>query len=107
MQDIVRSAGSTNGAAIHLTGGQLKKILVHEGLLYDWGAVALALAAAMGALTGSVLGNMFWFFDYRFTMTPILLLLLVSALLGCLVPLAVYRSVSCLTIVERSRWAER
>lgn len=94
--------------SIGMTGGQLKKMLVYEGLLYALGAVALSLilAAAMGPLTGSVLGNMFWFFDYHFTVTPILLLAPVFALLGCLVPLAVYRFVSRLTIVERLREAE-
>lgn len=39
-------------------------------------------------------------------MTPILLLAPVFALPGWLVPLAVYRSVSRLTIVERLREAE-
>ena len=94
--------------SIGMTGGQLKRMLVYEGLLYALGAVALSLilAAAMGPLTGSVLGNLFWFFDYHFTVTPILLLSPVFALLGCLVPLAVYRFVSRLTIVERLREAE-
>lgn len=94
--------------SIGMTGEQLKRMLVYEGLLYALGAVALslALAAAMGPLTGSVLGNMFWFFDYHFTVTPIALLAPVFALLGWLVPLAVYRFVSRLTIVERLREAE-
>lgn len=94
--------------SIGMTGRQLKKMLIYEGLLYALGAIALSLllTAALGPLTGSVLGNMFWFFDYHFTVTPILLLSPVFALLGCLVPLAVYRSVSRFTIVERLREAE-
>ena len=46
---------------------------------------------------------MFWFITYRFTAVPILLVATVFALLGVLVPLAVYRSVSKATIVERLR----
>ena len=66
----------------------------------------LLLTTVTGPLTASVLGNMFWFFDYHFTVTPISLLAPVFALPGWLVPLAVYRSVSRLTIVERLREAE-
>lgn len=93
--------------SIGMTGRQLKKMLVYEGL-YALGAVVLSLllTTVTGPLTASVLGNMFWFFDYHFTVTPILLLAPVFALPGWLVPLAVYRSVSRLTIVERLREAE-
>ena len=48
-------------------------------------------------------GSMFWFFTYRLTLTPFLIVAPVFALLGVLVPLAVYRSVSKATIVERLR----
>ena len=61
--------------------------------------VCLALAA--GALEG-----MFWFFSYRFTVAPILVLLPVFAVLGALVPLVLYRAVSRMTVVERLREAE-
>ncbi len=46
---------------------------------------------------------MFWFFTYRFTLAPILAVAPVFALLGALVPLAVYRSISKHTVVERLR----
>ena len=48
----------------------------------------------------------FWFFTYRFTISPILIVAPIFALLGILVPLAVYRSVAKSTIVERLREAE-
>ena len=47
-----------------------------------------------GPLALSALQSMFWFFTYRFTLAPILAVAPVFALLGALVPLAVYRSIS-------------
>lgn len=94
--------------AVGMTGRQLKTMLVWEGLFYALGAAALALAvtAVLSPLTGSALESLFWFFTYRFTLSPILVLAPVFALLGCLVPLAVYRAAAKSTLVERLREAE-
>ena len=58
-----------------------------EGLYYTF--LVFGLALAQNTITG-----IFWFFTYRFTVTPILLLAPVFALLGVVVPLVVYRSVN-------------
>ena len=50
--------------------------------------------------------NLFWFFTYHLTVTPVLILLPIFLLLGGLVPLAVYRSVARVSVVERLREAE-
>ena len=94
--------------SIGITGGQLKRMLVYEGLLYALGAVALSalLVLAFAPLGSQALENLFWFFTYRFTISPILILAPVFVLLGCLIPLAVYRTVSRHTIVERLRDVE-
>ena len=94
--------------SIGMTGRQLKTMLVWEGLFYALGAVVLSLALAVGLspLLASALENMFWFFSYTFTLTPILALAPVFLLLGCLVPLAVYRFAAKATLVERLRQAE-
>ena len=91
--------------SIGMTGRQLKTMLVYEGLFYALGAVAisLVLALALGPVAFKAVGSMFWFFTYRLTLTPFLIVAPVFALLGVLVPLAVYRSVSKATIVERLR----
>ena len=68
--------------------------------------LALALVAASAPLGSQALESMFWFFTYRFTIAPILVLAPVFALLGLLVPLAVCRAVSRHTIVERLREVE-
>ncbi len=94
--------------SIGMTGRQLKRMLVCEGLFYALGAVlfALSLVLALSPLLSSALENLFWFFTYRFTIFPILILAPVFTALGCLLPLLVYRSVAKATIVERLRDAE-
>ena len=91
--------------SIGMTGKQLKTMLVCEGLLYALSSVllSLVLAVVLGPLAFSALQSMFWFFTYRFTLAPILAVAPVFALLGALVHLAVYRSISKHTVVERLR----
>ncbi len=91
--------------SVGMTGRQLKKMLVYEGLFYALGAAAaaLALSVVFNPLLGMAMDSMFWFFTYRFTVAPILIAIPIFALLGVLVPLTVYRVVSRLTIVERLR----
>lgn len=94
--------------SIGMTGKQLKTMLVYEGLLYALGAVAAALllAVVFSPLLDVAMSSLFWFVTYRFTVVPILAVLPAFALLGVLVPLAVYRSVAKRTIVERLRETE-
>ncbi len=94
--------------SIGMTGKQLKTMLILEGLYYALGAilVSLALSTALAPLLSNALGSMFWFFTFRFTVWPILVLLPVFAALGSILPLAVYRAVSRYPIVERLREVE-
>ena len=94
--------------SIGMTGKQLKTMLVCEGLLYALSSVllSLVLAVVLGPLAFSALQSMFWFFTYRFTALPLLLVLPVFLVLGVLVPLVVYRSVARFTVVERLREAD-
>ncbi len=94
--------------SIGMTGRQLKTMLIWEGLCYALGAVmvSLMLSVVSGPLLSNVLGSMFWFFTYRFTVLPILFLAPIFAVLGIALPLTVYRAVSKYSIVERLREAE-
>ncbi len=91
--------------AVGMTGMQLKTMLVWEGLYYTFLALALstALSAIIPALAGDAVEKMFSFFTYRFTLVPVAWVMPVFLLLGTLVPLAVYRAVAKMTIVERLR----
>ena len=94
--------------SIGMTGRQLKKMLIYEGLIYTLGSLlfALTLTVLMNPLLSRGMENMFWFFSYHFTVTPILLLIPVFLLLGIVIPLLIYRSMAKATIVERLREAE-
>ena len=94
--------------SIGMTGKQLKTMLVYEGLFYALGAAAISLALTLilGPAAFTAVGNLFWFFTYRLTLVPFLVVIPIFALLGILVPLGVYRSVARHTIVERLREAE-
>ena len=91
--------------AIGMTGRQLKQMLILEGLLYTLGslAITLFLSIAGAPLVGSMLSNMFWFFRYRFTIVPILIIFPVFVLLGIALPLISYRLMQKQSIVERIR----
>ncbi len=94
--------------SVGMTGKQLKTMLVFEGLYYTLLALAVSLVmtVCIGPLVGSAVGDVFWFFTYRLTVAPIVMILPVFLALGALVPLWTYRAVSKRTIVERLREAE-
>ena len=94
--------------SIGMTGKQLKTMLVCEGLIYAFGSIVLSLLLTVlaGPLLSRVLEGMFWFYSYRLTVTPILILLPVFVLLGTALPLLSYRGVAKQTIVERLREVE-
>ena len=93
--------------SIGMTGRQLKAMLVWEGLFYALGSsAALVLSAAFGPILSRAMEGMFWFYSYHLTVTPVLLLAPAFVLLGCALPLIIYRAVSRLTIVERLRAVE-
>lgn len=94
--------------SIGMTGKQLKSMLVWEGLLYTLGAAlaSLILCLAAGPLLSSALGNMFWFFTYRFTILPVVITIPIYAALGILLPLVSYHFTARRSIVERLRDAD-
>ena len=91
--------------SVGMTARQLRTMLMLEGLLYTLGAVTLALllmlltAPAMNA----VLGNLFWFLSYHFTLWPVLAAIPVFAALGCLIPVLSGHAEARCSIVERLR----
>ena len=94
--------------AVGMTGKQLKKMLMEEGLIYAGTTILISfvLILAIEPLTGRMLKSMFWFFEYHFSITAVFVTAPVFLLLGVLLPLSVYRSIAKLTIVERLRETE-
>ena len=94
--------------AVGQTRRQLKAMLVWEGLLYTLGSglVSGLLSAAVNPLVGRFLENAYWFYSYRYTIAPVLLLVPMFALLGYAIPAIMYRQAAKQSVVERLREAE-
>ena len=94
--------------AVGMTNRQLKTMLIYEGLFYAMSSVAVAfiLSLAVGPLAGKMLGSMFWFFEYRFTILPVLLTIPVFLLLGWLIPFMMYDNAAKCSVVEQLRDAQ-
>ena len=94
--------------AVGMTNRQLKTMLIYEGLFYAMSSVAAAfvLSLAVGPLAGKMLGSMFWFFEYRFTILPVLLMIPVFLLLGWLIPCMMYDGAAKCSVVEQLRDAQ-
>lgn len=94
--------------SIGMTGAQLKRMLMLEGVLYAISAIvfSLLLSLLFGPPVAWLLETIFWFFSYHLALMPIFLLAPLFVLLGALIPLFVYRSAAKSTIVERLRETE-
>lgn len=94
--------------AVGMTGKQLKRMLILEGLFYAIasGAVSLLLTLIVNPVAGKALENICWFFSYRVTIWPVLAMIPVFLLLGILLPFAVYHFTAKQSIIERIREAE-
>lgn len=91
--------------SVGMTGKQLKRMLVQEGIFYAIGAIVLSfiLTVAMEPLAGHLMESMWWFFSFRFTLLPMVFIIPVFILFGILLPLAVYHFAAKKSIVERLR----
>lgn len=91
--------------AVGMTKRQLKAMLVYEGLFYALSSAlsALVLSFVMNPLIGDLLENMFWFFSAKFTIVPVIIAIPIFALLGWLIPYAMYDNAAKYSIVEQLR----
>jgi putative ABC transport system permease protein len=65
--------------------------------------VALVLSVAIVPLVGRVFENVYWFFEYRFTITPVILAIPVFLALGVAIPMVLYGQANRESVVERLR----
>lgn len=91
--------------SIGMTGHQLKTMLMIEGSLYTLSAilVTFALNLIFSPLLEHGINQIFWFFSYHFTVTPILIMFPIFLLLGVLIPLVTYHATNKQSIVDRIR----
>lgn len=91
--------------AIGMTGKQVKKMLMIEGMIYTVGSGLLALVISLLFIPAInvAANNIFWFYSDHFSITPVLIFIPIMALLGVVVPLMSYKGLSKASIVERIR----
>lgn len=89
--------------SVGMTGRQLRQMLICEGLLYAVlaGILSLVCSFCMAPVLNRVVGSIFWFVAYRFTVLPVLLVVLIFCGIGIVLPLCCYRNMAKQTIVER------
>lgn len=94
--------------SIGMTGGQLLKMLIVEGLYYAAaaGAVAIVLGILLSVMVVRTLAEEIWFFSYQFTLLPVCLVIPVLLLIGVLLPVVVQKSIKKRSIVDRLRETE-
>lgn len=94
--------------SVGMTGRQLTKMLMIEGMAFVGSSVVitLVLSVAAGPLASRAMESMFWFFSYHLTVTPIILVAPVFLALGAGIPWISYHYVAKKSVVERLREAE-
>lgn len=91
--------------AVGMTGRQLQRMLVAEGLCYTLGsaAAAIVLSAVCSPLINRLFAQMFWFYRENVTVVPVLIMLPLLAFLGWLIPFVTYRYGRKSSVVEQLR----
>ena len=95
--------------SIGMTGSQLRKTLIWEGIIY------IGISCAVGFVVGSVLSwavlgalnHVILFFEYRFQILPFVIIIPVLLLAAVLTPALACRDVERKSIVERLRESEQ
>lgn len=91
--------------AIGMTNKQLQLILAYEGLFYAVCTVGLSLLLSLAVFPIFVgaLSQWLWFFSFRFLLSPVLIVVVSLIVLGCTIPLVIYRIKGQPNVIERLR----
>jgi len=94
--------------SVGMTGNQLKRMLISEGLIYAGLTVLFAstAGAGIGYILVQALAGQIWFFTWHFTFLPIVCCIPVLILIAAEIPVICYRTMCRPSIVERLRETE-
>ncbi len=91
--------------SIGMTNKQIKNMLIVEGLMYS--LISSFIGVFVGILFSIIFANtledIIWVYEYKFTIAPLVYTAPVFLIIGVLVPLLTYLSVSRMTVTERLR----
>ncbi len=91
--------------SIGMTNKQIKNMLIMEGLIYSLTSAFLGVVIGIifSIIFATTLNDMIWFYEYKFTIIPLVYILPIFLVIGILVPFVTYVSVSKITVTERLR----
>lgn len=91
--------------SIGMTDRQLKRTLIYEGISYIAisGVIGFVLGSLLAWAILSALNRVILFFEYRFQLLPLVIMLPVLILVAVLAPILAYRNLCRKSIVERLR----
>ena len=94
--------------SIGMTGKQLKKMLIGEGLCHTIITILIVLLVGTPITYGllTAIKNQLWFFTYHFTILPFLLCIPALLILSALIPTIYYRNMCRKSVVDRLRSCE-
>ncbi|MDD2979414.1 MAG: ABC transporter permease [Hespellia sp.] len=95
--------------SIGMTGGQQKRMLQYEGLIYGLASIGIACTAGVAIGYGIVqlIAGQMWIFTWHFTLLPIAICAPILLILSFIIPLICYWKICAATsVVERLRVAE-
>jgi len=102
--------GRSTMQSIGMTGKQLRRLMVYEGIYYAAGADiiggAVAAILAVTVLKSALNGPSMWFFTLNITLVPVLVIGVLYLLLAAVIPLIVLHFFNKGTVVERLRTSE-
>ena len=107
---IIRRHEFATMQSIGMTGKQLRRLTVYEGIYYAVGADiiggAVAAILAVTVLKSALNGPSMWFFTLNITLVPVLVIGVLYLLLAAVIPLIVLHFFNKGTVVERLRTSE-
>ena len=94
--------------AVGMTGGQLKSMLCYEGGYYALYTIicALVLSVLLSVTAVKNLGEGFFFFTWKLTITPVLLCIPAIIIVVLFIPVVCYKWMGKVSVVERMRRVE-
>lgn len=94
--------------SIGMTGKQMKKLLVYEGISYVFmaGVISFVIGNILSRVMLGALNDIIMCFEYQFTIVPFLIMMIVLVAVAILTPLISYKKMQRSSIVERLRVTE-
>lgn len=94
--------------SVGMTGSQVKKMLIYEGIGYSvLGLLASLILSVVGSFTVvRMMGEELSYFTWHFTLLPVFLCIIPLVFITAIVPLICYNKMAQKTVVERLRTAQ-